>query len=408
MAIVPYYYFFLLSTLCAAVLATWSPHIRIDDNCQTELKRATMFIDQKSKVTHYFWCQYYSDNYRFRLLYRKQDQAGELSPVQTLDTEHDCEEISVTGINDGMTINVAYEADRSIAHTRCSAEMTEGCLDIYYFDSKDGGETWSKPQAVGKADMNDIWNRAYPRIVVSPLTGRSWIFYVLTNVESTIYSIGWVTRPADSLIYTSETLLGFRKELIMGITVALSNYRGSFLIHIVWTGEFDGRLVLIQGVSPNNGITWTVSEFLGRGFAGKFTSNILMDQQYMILPYLEYSYAPSRLAITPDRTNNWKLREISENSGIPDVALCYKTSKADAILFTLLNAQIDTNQYEGEFGYMRLSDETFIRGDNPFGSYSMAYDPNIRCYVGNDDAFVVKALGILNSAQLLLTQNVIS
>jgi len=193
----------------------------------------------------------------------------------------------------------------------------------------------------------------------------------------------------------------------MGVTVALSNNNAQILIHLVWTGEINGRLLLVQAISPDNGISWTYSNLLGTGFTGRFVSNIAMHPMFMAMPYLEYSYAITRIAITWDRTASWRLVQISENSGIPDLALCYKANTQDAMLFTLLNAEIGVSKYEGEFGIFRLGNGIWTRGENPFGAMSLAYDPIVKCQTQNN-AYTVKALGIEGMDKIYVTQNIIS
>ncbi len=399
-----------LTLLVLAVFAQqWSPFIRVDDDCKTEVRQVTMFSDHKAQVTHYFWCQYNTKDRKYNLLYRRQYANGIFSPVDTLDTEHECERMAATGPHDGEQIFLAYQADRRIAHTHCSADMKDGCLDIYTLNSADGGFTWGTPMAVSRSNPNDIWNRQNPKIVMNPETNRVWIFYVLANVEQTSFSIGYVTRPEGSIAYSAERTIAGRKELIMDITVALSNIGGDLLVHLVWTGEVGGNLQLRQAISNSNGESWSTSALLDPGFAGKFTSDIKMDQGYMVLPYLKDTKGVAQLSLTSDRSRSWRKKQISTKTGIADVALCYKTSRNDGIVFTLLNADMGDGKFEGEYGYMKIANENWIRGTNPFGGRNLAYDPTIRCYVENGK-FVVKAVAIemgQNQNQIHLTQLVI-
>jgi len=374
----------------------WSPPIRLDDKCETELRRATMFSDQSSKITHFFWCQYDSWERKFNLLYRRQYPNGILSSVEELDNEHECEHVSVTGAHDGEQLFVAYAADRRSKHTHCGMDTRDGCLDIYTINSADGGFTWSRVMAVPRTNMDDIWNRQYPKVIMNPATGRVWIFYVLSNVEAETFSLGFVTRPEGSTIYSLERLLGYRKELIMEVTVALSKYNGNAMIHLVWTGEVQKQLHLMQAISANNGDSWQTTEIIQPGFAGRFTSDIRIDPGYMVLPYLHSQSSSAQIAVSNDWARSWNMITISQHPGIADSAICYKTGKNDAIVVALLNAEVSENKFNGEFGYMRVTDGQWIKGGNPFGNMNVAYDPSIRCYVENGK-YVIKAVAIEDS-----------
>ncbi len=390
-----YLFIVTLSLFAARSLSSWAPLTRVDNSGVTEIRRATLFIDQKSRLTHYFWCQHNLTTNAFNLLHRTQQPgSSDLSPIQLLDTEHECEELTITGPNDGLHVYIAYGADRRTPHTHCSKDNTDGCLDVYSIDSADAGSTWTRPQQIQRDARDDIWNRAYPRILLHPITGRLWIFYVLSNVEKTSYTIGFVTRPRDSSVYSKEKMLNQQKELIMGLAAGLSRKKTTNTIHVVWTNDEKKDLQVREAYSTSEGVKWKYSKIVGTGYSGRLVSDLAMDQQYMALAYLSGTTAPSRLAVTTNGGDSWQLKELSENTGLEDLALCYKTGKKNAILFTLLNAEVQTEKFEGEFGYIKVSEDRWVRDENPFGDKNLVYDPNVRCFVGADGHFVVRAIGI--------------
>ena len=386
--------FAIVLLLFSFALAQWSAPVRVDDNCYTELRRASIFSDQHARVTHYFWCELSKEDRRFHLMYRRQYQNGIFSEVEILDLDHECEQVAVTGAFDGEQIFVAYAADRRSKHTHCTIDTKDGCLDIYSLNSADGGFTWSMPRQVPRSNTNDVLNRQYPSIIRSSLTGRVWIFYAVSNVGVDASSIAFVTKAGDSITYATERVLGFHPELILTVSAATTTFSGSAtMIHVAWTGEVNKQIRLTHIASTTNGDSWTNYQVPGNGFLGQFTSEVRMDPTYLAMTYLQTAQSPSQVAVSTNAGKDWRLISISSYPGIADASICFKYSKNDALLFTFVNAGSGNGQFKGEFGYIRLSDGQWIRGTNPFGEMNLAYSPTIRCYTENNQ-FVIKVVAV--------------
>lgn len=390
--------------LAFGVYAKWEPLERVDENCTTEMKRATIYIDQITRISHYFWCQLDERSGRFYLYYRKQIPEGILYPETILDISHSCEGVSVAGSSDGRRIYLAYSAERSRARTSCNEDITDGCMDIYTLESLDSGDSWSLPVVLPRKNLKDIRNRWSPKILIDPLSSRLWIFYITQETEEMMYSIGYVQRTSSS-IYNSEVLMNSRKELILDVTAAVSN-PGPVIIHLIWSGEVNQALAMNQLISTNNGVSWRAVGMIDRGFGGNMVSDIIMNAKNMYIPFLKQMGAPTQLKMSVDGGSKWSSFQISQYSGLPDICLCFKSFGNDGTVFSLLNAKISEGNYIGEFGYLRVIDRRWIKADKPFGNFILNYDPNLRCYVENGQ-YIVKAIAISKNTNLYVTKNVV-
>jgi len=392
--------------LVYGVYADWDKPIRVDENCTTEMKRATLYTDQITRVTHYFWCQLDKNTGRFYLYYRRQIPQGILYPETILDISHSCEGVSIAGSSDGGRLYVAYNARRSRPRTSCNEDITDGCMDIYTLQSLDGGLSWSIPAVIPRKNLKDVRNRWAPKAIINPFTDRVWVFYLTQETEDMMYSIGYSSKPDNSILYNSEVLMNTRKELILDVTAALSN-PGSLNIHLVWSGEANKVLTMNQMVSSNNGINWRGVGSVDKGFAGNMVSNIIMNARNMFIPFLQQMGSPTYIKTSTDGGSRWSSTQISQYSGLPDICLCFKSFGNDGAVFSLLNAKLGEGNYVGEFGYIDINNGKWIKGSKPFGNFILNYDPNIRCYVENGN-YVVKAIAISENTNLYVTKNILS
>lgn len=398
--------FILLAFLACVVSAAWEPVERIDENCTTEMKRASLYINQITRITHYFWCQLDVQSGRYYLYYRRQIPEGILYPETILDISHSCEGVAATGSNDGTRIYVAYSAERSRSRTSCNDEMTDGCMDIYTLESSDGGETWSVPEVLPRRNTSDVRDRWNPRIITNPLSERVWIFYLTQEKNENLYSIGYISKPDKSSPYGPEVLVNTRKEIIVDVAVAVSNL-GRLCLHLVWSGDVEGKIAMYQAISTNNGRSWSDVGFVDRGFSGNMVSDIIMNDRQMYIGHLKGTGLPTYLKISRNGGERWRPLQISALSGLPDISLCYKSFGTDGAVFALLNVKLGTGDYKGEFGYYLIASERWVQSEKPFGNFILDFDPNARCYVENGQ-YIVKAIAISKNTELYMTKNVIS
>ena len=281
-------------------------------------------------------------------------------------------------------------------------------MHLYTLDSRDKGEQWSTPVQISRSNRDDIRNRWRPRILINPQSNRLWIFYITQNTESKQYSIGYVSRPEGSSTYNSEVQMNQRSEIIVDLAAALTKPNGKLSLHLIWTGDIKGTLTMTQMISTNNGVGWKTVGGVANGFGGPMISNIIMNPQYLYIPYLQSTGASeSYMLVSTNGGSRWNKLKISNKSGLPDITLCFKAFGTKGIVFSLLNWKKSEGVYLGEFGFLDVSVMRYKdTKETPFGNEILNYDPNLSCYVENDQ-YTVKAIGISKGTHLYVAKYIL-
>lgn len=147
----------------------------------------------------------------------------------------------IDGAGDGKHLFVQVSRSR-ISHKlpgdyACSEQDTSDCHDVYFQESNNSGESWSPPaQIISRSNMSDAYLRgAYAPLYIKE-TGRLYLFYTLLKHRGVgTDAIGYITRPADSKVFSPERLvITGRTEYISPVGAVYTYKDRRAMIHLVW------------------------------------------------------------------------------------------------------------------------------------------------------------------------------
>eukprot|EP01022_Parablepharisma_sp_SALTPOND_P022845 TRINITY_DN4670_c0_g1_i1.p1 TRINITY_DN4670_c0_g1~~TRINITY_DN4670_c0_g1_i1.p1 ORF type:complete len:428 (-),score=5.73 TRINITY_DN4670_c0_g1_i1:215-1414(-) len=241
----------ILALIITQSLAKWEEPIEIIPSYGTT---RSIFTDNSNGISHVFWCR----NPDFQFHYRRFYPNGTLSEIMTFYWNAPCFlYYTVEGLHDGKTLYLVYQGRRQ-RHTisgKCQ-EDPRVCNDVYFSESTDGGNAWSKPVAVPRADMYDKQNREFPLLLVTPQK-RLWVFYRMTGFYDAPYS--YVTRPSGSSVFSPEIVTPVR---VNHASVAYNVVKGSSVVSIFYNHHGDTKPY--HYYTENNGVNWIGPEDISK------------------------------------------------------------------------------------------------------------------------------------------------
>ena len=163
-----------------------------------------MYQDLGSLVTYVVWCQHPEGRLDTYLMYRTISNTGALSDPTKLETVFGCNEVVITGMNNGKEILIAFSGPRLSGARECTEGHTDGCLDVYYKETKDGAVTWSASRPVPRDSMKDAVNRLQPTLIRTAIGGRTYLYYKKNDVEAEYERLMFVHKSYDSIIFSLE------------------------------------------------------------------------------------------------------------------------------------------------------------------------------------------------------------
>ena len=159
-------------------------------------------------------------------------------------------DICTAGTVNGQSIFVTFSARRSITSKNCTDTDVSGCSDIYFIESSNGGDSWTKPKAVPRRNMTDAANRKSPQVLYMEESKRLFIFYLVPAEDD--HAIFQVTRPEGSLLFSNEAQVYRNSYPMTKLQVAYTNAYGESFVHIAFEQLYWMTLL----VSRTNGATW--------------------------------------------------------------------------------------------------------------------------------------------------------
>ncbi len=248
-------WFLALLLVAPACQAAWSSPIKLKYGPKTsEVTFPEMYIDPSSKVTHAFWIDNQDNNYR--LAYARISSDRKVSTPVLLETAHRARLSHIIGPGDGKHILLAYDGKREQGdRDDCGNGQTKGCYEIFFRESKDGGETWSAPEMVAHDSPNDEKDRKGPRIIYVKETGQVFLTYWCSG------SMAHVTRRSGESKFSRETLFPFgATTAYQSIVYTISSQKPLFhFIYVNWSYPYE---YMMYSASADEGRTWSTPKQL--------------------------------------------------------------------------------------------------------------------------------------------------
>jgi len=379
--------YLLLIFLLSAVFCDWKHLVDI-----ATLTYSYGLYTDSNKIVHVVYCKTKGDFNS--LMYAKLNPDGTISSEKIISEKEDCRTVFMEG-KDGKLYVVYHVA--KIAPGLFPTDYLSG--NIFFTQSDDNGNTWSKPTLV-HTPSNDIIDRYDPRIVVNHANGRVWVAYKSRGKEDPT-DLLVVSKPPGSQIFSSPmkvATIGKSSILPGGLKFNLAmDAKGLPILHITWEDKdmsTDYLYDLFYAKSTDNGNTWTRPLSLGK-------TNI----QDMNFPFTLATYGENTLIFTftrNDAENKGVYQSYSKDAGAnwtpakkissseDHLAVVSKICLKKPTLFMLMQDQI-LQKANYAAGTVDLENYSVAWIGNPFGkAIEDCYSPRITCQ-GEYVIFICKA-----------------
>ncbi len=260
--------FLLLSLLSLSLAQNWTQTIVVAELPQKILFQ-THFVDLSNNYVHFLYAVQTS-RIMVTLFYRRLYPNGSVTePITLLPGLKHYASSDITGAHDGRRIFIA-------ACTKRNPESD--WTDVFFIESKDGGNNFSTPVAVPRKEMNDEANRISPRVRFSLEHERLWLVYYRV-INSQKY-IAFVSRPKGSAVFSSEQVAArdINPTDQLRFELAYSS-KGATTLVLAYRSRSYGNYI-IAFVSTNFGIDWNSREYnTGDGITSGSEIDLAMNEE---------------------------------------------------------------------------------------------------------------------------------
>ena len=347
---------------------------------------------------------------RINYLHQIKYSNGTLSPPNILDKErfysykYDNYPVLSVGVSRSeQHLIFTYHGSRVRSVRRCDFNNFNGCTDIFYTESTNGGKNWIDPIRLPKPVMNDTINRYSPSIVYEKDTGRVYIAYASSG--NNIFSIS-IREPNKS---TFEYPIDVPVSMSIAKLKLLQTHdkqTSKKYLHLFFTQKSDKSLYYTR--SSDGGKTWNT--------AVKILGEITVNRQFEIIGgieaaeltiYIQYYKSPDiRLMFSKNNGISWEssFKSGSDLNNLNSLAICGNKEKA-----YILSMSAKSGTGNGYVRYNILYERFFKNLKYPFDRAPETNQPNIQCiYNGNNRYNVTAILVELKKSIVHLAQGVMS
>lgn len=149
-------------------------------------------------------------------------------------------DVSIAGAENGADLFLAFSARRTLNGIKCDKSVQDGCIDVYFIESKNSGINWTEPVVVPRPNLKDACYRNFPHILFISETGRLIITYVVTAQGYRYMDFSLISRPKDSLIFTNEKVYSKPYDnQVLDVSIVYTHVKNVTVVHtIVGFGGF--------------------------------------------------------------------------------------------------------------------------------------------------------------------------
>eukprot|EP00829_Urostomides_striatus_P001655 TRINITY_DN1181_c0_g1_i8.p1 TRINITY_DN1181_c0_g1~~TRINITY_DN1181_c0_g1_i8.p1 ORF type:complete len:228 (-),score=34.22 TRINITY_DN1181_c0_g1_i8:64-747(-) len=140
----------------------------------------------------------------------------------------------------------------------CDQNSVDGCFDIFFTESSNGGKTWSVPIPVPRTGMELPLNRTNPKILAINETQQILITYTSLKTGPMNYGVYIVTRPFNSSTLTPERNIGFLPNPVYDLTLTYAILSNQVHLDLFCLSS----LQILNFNSKTNGEIWQLTTFL--------------------------------------------------------------------------------------------------------------------------------------------------
>ena len=316
----------------------------------------------------------YTQRFEHTLMYAKISRSGVLLKSYAIDASADIRSSIDAADN---TVVVAYQ----------------NIEQLFFRESKDGGDTWGKPVLVAQLDPNST-HYAYATVIIVKETGRIFYFYRKAVDENT-FILAVTSRPPDSTVFSREYILPYEN---METFDAQYIYSGKDLWLYVFVNVRGPNLVagtLTFSLSTNSGIQWAAPKVIideVQTFIRPLAK--LSDERIFLLYQSYHPFYESNTVIkySRDQGDTWSPGYVAKEGPI-EVNDLLTQSSFDLIgsgYLQVLTLFVQDGESDYHYSYWNVTEMELQKLDQPFsGNYSLGVAVSA---IGTEHGFEVMAI----------------
>jgi len=280
---------------------------------------------------HILWQAYSGLNDR-KIRYRKMLENGTMTDMKEISGNYSA--VVVTGglsakiSEDGKHLVVAFTGYRLSSYGRCNNDnIGDGCMEILFTESLDGGGNWTTPIKMNRDDMNDRRERIQPAIFLED-TGKVYLMYTLD--------------PSFFISVRQPNTKDFEKEKNLTTTYELGpKYLGQSIegskkhMHLIWNPHISDYTIYHMR-SSDDGQTWSAPKKLAEGeYTDPISSARVTKEGKVFLQY--FKGIDIKIVLSKDHGNTLELpvRMGSDNGNNNAFDICGKGNEERIISFNV-------------------------------------------------------------------------
>lgn len=347
-----------------------------------------MYVDPKTHITHMVWIE--NPSTEFQLVYsRKEPGKAPTKPI-VLEGRVRPRLSNIIGEGDGKHIMISYDAKRVQGDDNdCTATDQRGCYEIYFSESFDNGDTWSKGVMIQHNDPKDKDDRKGPKMIYIKETKQTFITY-------------W---RSGSMVFSYRDGTGaFTKEIVMpfgtgtayeSLVYTVNPSTKKITLHFTYTNWRYPIEWLMYSSSTDFGRTWkTPREIAVNNHESSYDSYIrsFTVSNSDIMPggiYIAFIRSNQVVMMWSKNEGLTWSRITSTHAGdaiAPRIQICKQPGNKLPQVYLLFGLRRPQNNHSFVFGKLDTSNDMYKDSEFPFKGMVMNWDYVVDCYVDGDKA----------------------
>jgi len=377
----------LFTLLWLTCTCTWTPPEKITSST-AESSFPQIYIDPMTRITHMVWIE--NPSTEFKLVYSRKNPGGKPTTPIVLEARYRPRLSDIIGEGDGKHIMVTYDAKRAQGDSNdCTPEDERGCYEIYFIESLNGGDTWSRPVMITRDNLKDKKDRKGPKVVYVKENKMTFITYFCQG------AMAFAKREGGGS-FTKEIIMPFgERTAYQSMTYTVNPSTKKVKLHFTYTEWAYPLEWLLYTSSSDFGATWTDRRTLA---INRHESNY--DSYIRAFAVGDNDIVPGGIFVTfirdnkvmliwsKDEGNTWSraLNTNSDDAVAPRIQLCRQPNNRPPKVYLLFALRTSKERNSFVFGTLDTSTDTYKNNELPFTGLMFNWNYVVDCYLDGNKA----------------------
>ena len=380
-----------------ATICTWSTPIRLSAE-NRDCGYPEMYTDPATHITHVIWRDRADGNNNLSYTQVKADRT--VIPSKYLETERSTQYSRIVGEGDGKHLLIAYEATKNGEYV-CTHAKKGGCFEIYFTESFDGGNTWTKAVMIEHPHDTSAMNRRNPQLIYVKATKQAYLTYWIGGTTFTNGKFAYSTRYGAGK-FSAEALISVGIVPIdHSVIYTLDAKTKAVKIHLLYVSTDNATDNVMHTSSLDEGKTWRSPKVLASQMhsypSEAFIEPYAVSNSDLAGDTLFVSFVFSgeaKMMWSHDDGNTWSKVLPTHHGDIvePRIQLCKMPKTQLPKVHMIAKMPQMTSHHSFAFGTFSLQTHTYKDEEFPFTDMLGSTGYMLDCYVENDEKEVVAAV----------------